>query len=307
MYSITELLNSYLAEKRLKKSTCQSYGVATRALIRRLGDCLTEEVDRESILKWRNDVLEITVKPVSWNTYVRHLRVLFQFGMATGKVTLAANPFDNTQVRCPKRPNKTIKKATLRATRAVLELSSREEAEWRQRSQFYPAWFWRTVFETLIYTGIRANELLTLKVCDIDLQEGLLRVEADVSKNYYERKIPLHDSLVPYLEVLIAQTRKLNMDPRSQLFNVNRFSHRHHKERMDMDQLSTFFKKLSSNTIERVSSHRLRHTLATELMREPERNIHTVKDILGHKSIATTMKYISVDHKQMRDLINTFN
>ncbi len=72
-----------------------------------------------------------------------------------------------------------------------------------------------------------------------------------------------------------------------------------------MNQLSTFFKRLSQQTPERISSHRLRHTIATELMRDPDRNIHTVKNIMGHQNIATTMKYVAVNHAQMRDLINT--
>jgi site-specific recombinase XerD len=307
MYSVTELLNSYFTEKRLKTSTCQSYSVATRALIRRFGDCLVEEVDRDAILKWRSEMLDGRIKAVSWNTYVRKLRVLYEFGLATGKIALAGNPFENTQVRCPKRPSKTVEKTTLRTVRALLDLSAKEETEWRQQSQFHPAWFWRTVFETLIYTGIRANELLTLKVCDLDLQHGLLTIRADVSKNYHERKIPLHDNLMPYLKTLMYVTRKRKFSSNSQLFNVNLFSRRHYKKEMDMNQVSAFFKKLSKLTTQRVSSHRLRHTLATELMRDPDRNIHTVKDILGHKHIATTLKYVSVNEAQMRELINTFN
>ncbi|WP_372438863.1 tyrosine-type recombinase/integrase, partial [Pandoraea sputorum] len=87
--------------------------------------------------------------------------------------------------------------------------------------------------------------------------------------------------------------------------NVNVFSDRHSRKTMDMNQLSSFFKRLSRHSPERISPHRLRHTIATKLMRDPDRNIHTVKNIMGHQNIATTMKYVAVNQTQMRELINT--
>lgn len=305
MCSISDLLKAYIAEKRLRKSTCDSYGVAARALIRRFGDCLLDEIDREAILQWRMEVLDINLKAVSWNTYMRQLRILYQFGLQTGLMEGINNPFENLQVRCLKRPNKTVKKSTIKFARGYLDVLHTQETKWQQLSEIHPAWFWRTVFEVLVCTGIRANELLNLRTCDIDLQEGLLRVSAEFSKNYHERKIPIHDNLVPYLRQLIFNARKKHITPEQQLFNVNVFSDRHSRKTMDMNQLSSFFKRLSRHSPERISPHRLRHTIATELMRDPDRNIHTVKNIMGHQNIATTMKYVAVNQTQMRELINT--
>ncbi|MDE9448122.1 tyrosine-type recombinase/integrase, partial [Xenorhabdus bovienii] len=41
--------------------------------------------------------------------------------------------------------------------------------------------------------------------------------------------------------------------------------------------------------------HRFRHTLATELMKAPDRNLQLVRCLLGHRSVATTMEYIDID------------
>ncbi|MBZ6458599.1 tyrosine-type recombinase/integrase [Pseudomonas fluorescens group sp.] len=49
-----------------------------------------------------------------------------------------------------------------------------------------------------------------------------------------------------------------------------------------------------------VSPHRFRHTIATDLMRQPKCNLHIVKDLLGHRSISTTLKYVHVDVDQVR-------
>lgn len=37
------------------------------------------------------------------------------------------------------------------------------------------------------------------------------------------------------------------------------------------------------------------HTLATELMKAPDRNLQMVRGLLGHRSIATTMEYIDIN------------
>lgn len=49
-----------------------------------------------------------------------------------------------------------------------------------------------------------------------------------------------------------------------------------------------------------MSPHRFRHTIATDLMRQPKCNLHIVKDLLGHRSISTTLKYVHVDVDQVR-------
>lgn len=304
MYKISEMLAFYVADKHLRASTCQSYGVASRALIRRFGDCLLEEIDRPAIIEWRNTVLDVTIKAISWNTYIRQLRVLYQYGLRKGKVGGSENPFDDIQVRCPNNPIKTIQQKTLLYCRGLLDIMQKQEDSWGEVSEFHPAWFWRTVFETLICTGIRANELLTLRLCDLDFPGAFLRIDAAISKNYNAREVPLHKRLEPLLKVLVLKARKHKAREHEQLFNVNLFSVRHQCKVMNMDQLSAFFKKLSAKAPQRISAHRLRHTIATEMMCEHERNIHTVKNILGHRNIATTLKYIRVNHGQMRNLIN---
>lgn len=50
--------------------------------------------------------------------------------------------------------------------------------------------------------------------------------------------------------------------------------------------------------------NRLRHTLATDLMKQPERNIHLTKSLLNHSNIATTMSYIEADYDHMREVLH---
>jgi site-specific recombinase XerD len=304
MYLISELLREYFDDKDLKPSTRQAYGVAVRALIRQTGDCIGEEIDRKRVLQWRKEVLRVSLKEISWNTYMRELRALYQFGIDRWLIGIQQNPFNECNVRCPKRPNKTVLENDMSKARHLLSDMEQEEADWQQCSEFYPAWFWRCVFETFTYTGMRANELICLRPDDIDLHQKRIRVRAEVAKTHEERWIPIHDSLQSHLTKLVYLAKKKKVTGTQQLFNVNVFSPRHFKRRMDMDQIGAFYKRLSAKLDVAISPHRFRHTLASRLMREPDRDIHTVKEILGHRNIATTMKYISVNFEQMRELLN---
>jgi site-specific recombinase XerD len=306
MLLISELVTEYLSDKVLRNNSEESYQVAARAWIRWGGDCLVEEVNRKAILQWRREVLTVTLKAVSWNTYIRHLHGLVQFGIERGIVGLVDNPFEDCKVRTPKRPKKTVDRINVVRARHVLTDMEKEEVEWQRQAKIHPAWFWRAVYETFVYTGLRANEVINLRRCDVDIHKGLICVTADISKNYEERYIPIHKELKSYLIKLIRCAVKMHVDANDQLFNVNIFSMRHRKKRMDMDQVGAFYTHLSNSIDVRVSPHRFRHTIATELMRNPDRDIHVVKELLGHRNIATTLSYISVNHDQMRELLNTY-
>ena len=53
-----------------------------------------------------------------------------------------------------------------------------------------------------------------------------------------------------------------------------------------------------------MTPHRFRHTLATDLMKQPERNIHLTKSLLNHSNLATTMNYIEADYDHMRAVLH---
>lgn len=64
------------------------------------------------------------------------------------------------------------------------------------------------------------------------------------------------------------------------------------------------YRKLTDKIGVRMTPHRFRHTLATDLMKQPERNIHLTKSLLNHSNIATTMNYIEVDYGHMRAVLH---
>ena len=86
------------------------------------------------------------------------------------------------------------------------------------------------------------------------------------------------------------------------LFDIKRFTNPRHThyiydydEKNVLQSFRSFYRRLSRDSGFDISSHRFRHTLATELMKSPDRNLKLVKDLLGHCNVRTTMKYIELD------------
>ena len=73
---------------------------------------------------------------------------------------------------------------------------------------------------------------------------------------------------------------------------------------MNSDQVEAMYKKLIAKLGVRMTPHRFRHTLASDLMKQPERNIHLTKSLLNHSNIATTMGYIEADYDHMREVLH---
>lgn len=214
------------------------------------------------------------------------------------------NPFKKTTVVAPKRPSKIVAgEAIHRARRWLMSLAD-EELCTGERSRITPAWFWLATFEMFYYTGIRLNALLCLRLQDIDWGNQLILVRGETEKTHREFRVPIVEGLAPHIRRLVLEAERLGFTPKDQLFNVNRFSPHYKRAEMNSDQVEAMYKKLIDKLGVRMTPHRFRHTLATDLMKQPERNIHLTKSLLNHSNIATTMSYIEADYDHMREVLH---
>ena len=160
------------------------------------------------------------------------------------------------------------------------------------------------MIETFYYTGIRLNQLLHVKARDVDLKRMIVITSSEGSKTNSESVVPIADELYPFMAKIMLAAHRTGFRREDQLFNVNRFSRRHRRAEMDINQIEHFFKKLSAFCGARVTPHRFRHTLGTELMEHPDRNLRVTQMILDHTSIRTTMEYIHPSVDSMRKVLN---
>ena len=298
-----QLQEEYFFARLLRPETQDCYRTAVNQFIH-WRNVLPAEVTPHMVLEWRSYLLNVrNIKPVSWNHYMRHMRALYNFAIEQGLLEQFINPFQKTSLRESRKKKKTLSREQILASRKILNhFIEQETTHPGYRSPFYPAWFWQAMVETFHYTAIRLNQLIHLRVKDVDLVHDTLFIQSEGSKSHDEHIVPIASRLRPYLEHLLAEAESHGMRKGEQLFNINCFSQRTLRQGkvMTENQVSYFFAKLSNLCHSRFSSHRYRHTVATELMQKPEQNLYVTQKLLGHRDIKVTLSYIEHNVEMLR-------
>jgi len=137
---------------------------------------------------------------------------------------------------------------------------------------------------TLIYSaGLRSQEAINLKLSDIDFERKTIHIRQ--SKYKKDRIVPLSGYIAKGLRKYIAAER-----PHTWLFNGKEPDGRYSVKGLNWVMRETLKK---TDIKKDVSLHSLRHSYATHLL-EDGVNIVTIKELLGHAHIATTMIYLHI-------------
>ena len=140
------------------------------------------------------------------------------------------------------------------------------------------------ILEILYCTGIRRNELINLKINNIDLANQRIKV---LGKRNKERYIPILNSTVQLLNSYLELRNKLNfINDKDFLLITSRGKKIY--ENLVNRVTKKYFSKYSSKL--KKSPHILRHSFATHLL-DNGADLNSVKDLLGHTSLAATQIY----------------
>ncbi|MCL4138263.1 UNVERIFIED_CONTAM: hypothetical protein GTU68_007071 [Idotea baltica] len=154
----------------------------------------------------------------------------------------------------------------------------------------------RTMLEVLYATGLRVSELVGLKLHQVNLRQGVLRVFGKGSK---ERLVPMGDEAMVWLERYTKESRPLLLNEvqsdvlfpstRAQQMTRQTFWHRlkHYVQQAGIDKP--------------VSPHTLRHAFATHLLTHGA-DLRVVQLLLGHSDLSTTQIYTHVASSRMKSL-----
>lgn len=133
-------------------------------------------------------------------------------------------------------------------------------------------------------SGLRRNELLNLKIEDIDTNDGKFRIRINRSKGNRDRYTVLSKTLLPQLREYYQ-----NYQPQVYLFNGSKKG-----KPMTASGLRHALKMAVKKAgIKQINLHILRHCFASHAL-EDGMNIRTLQEILGHRSLKTTMIYLHV-------------
>ena len=137
---------------------------------------------------------------------------------------------------------------------------------------------------TLSYSaGLRSQELRNLKISDIDFERKTIHIRQ--SKYKKDRIIPLSGYIAKGLKKYLAVEH-----PQEWLFNGKELDGRYSPKGLSWVMREALKK---TNIQKKVNLHSLRHSYATHLLEEGV-NIVTIKQLLGHATIQTTMIYLHV-------------
>jgi integrase/recombinase XerD len=154
----------------------------------------------------------------------------------------------------------------------------------------------RTMLEVLYATGLRVTELVSLKVSQVNMQQGVLRV---LGKGSRERLIPLGEEAVRWLNAFLAGPRAEILLDRSTdyLFPTRR------GDRMTRQAFWHIIKRYArkASVDNELSPHTLRHAFATHLLNHGA-DLRVVQMLLGHSDLSTTQIYTHVARERMKEL-----
>ncbi len=137
----------------------------------------------------------------------------------------------------------------------------------------------RAILEFLYSTGARVSEMVSLKVEDVDLISGIVKVEG---KGRKERLLPLGDPAVDALKNYLDARN----DSCPYLFVNRRYLRL--SDRSIRNIVNKYIKKAALDL--KVSPHTFRHSFATHMLNRGA-DLRSVQELLGHASISTTQVY----------------
>jgi len=160
----------------------------------------------------------------------------------------------------------------------------------------------RAILEVLYSCGLRVSELTELKMSNIYLDKGFLRV---IGKGNKERLVPIGGKAIREINHYLPDRNSLDTiqkESRDILF-LNRRG-----KKLTRVMIFTIIKNLAKQTglKKHVSPHTFRHSFATHLI-EGGADLRAVQEMLGHESILTTEIYTHLDGEFLRNTIISFH
>ena len=154
----------------------------------------------------------------------------------------------------------------------------------------------RTMLEVLYASGLRVSELVNLKVSQLNLQQGVVRVTGKGNK---ERLVPLGEEAQNWLEQYMKQSRPELMKQQAgdDVFLSNR------QQAMTRQTFWHIIKRYAKKAgiTSALSPHTLRHAFATHLLNHGA-DLRVVQMLLGHSDLSTTQIYTHIAQQRLKEM-----
>lgn len=160
----------------------------------------------------------------------------------------------------------------------------------------------KAILETMYSCGLRVSEVVNLKLSQLYMDVGFIRV---IGKGNKERLVPIGDSAVKYINIYRSTIRVHQPIQAGEEDIV--FLNRRGK-RLTRVMIFLIIKDLvrKAEIKKNISPHTFRHSFATHLV-EGGADLRAVQEMLGHESITTTEIYTHLDREFLRKTLEKFH
>lgn len=160
----------------------------------------------------------------------------------------------------------------------------------------------KAMLETMYSCGLRVTELVELKISQVDLIDGQVRV---IGKGNKERIVPIGTTAIHAIDDYLSYYRS-GLKPAAG-HEDTLFLGRQGRG-MSRQMAFTMIRRLAiqAGIRKNVSPHTFRHSFATHLV-EAGADLRAVQVMLGHAQIATTEIYTHLDRRFLRDQVTQFH
>ncbi len=290
--------------RRLSPHTIRSYKTALNALLTYLrqtrdldlAQITFEAIDRATITgftTWLTDTKHLA--PSSANQRLAAIKSFLSY-CAAEDPALVAVWLDVKHVRPARAPTLNPDPLTIPAVEALIRAPGQHTRRTLRDT---------TIILLLFDTAARIQELLDLRLADIDTAPGRGRVTV-TGKGHKTRTIPIMDKTGRHLDQYTAVFHPGPPAPEALLFYTTRAGQR---QPMSQDNVTYLLNKHAATAREhcpqvpaKIHAHQLRHARAMQMLRAGVPLPH-IKEFLGHANITTTSVYATADNQMVREAI----
>ena len=228
-------------------------------------------------------VVKQKAKPSSTGRAISSLKRLFRYLLRQSRISI-----DPTlQIDTPKLPRNLPKSLTEQDVEQLINAPD---------SQTPLGLRDRTMFEVLYATGLRVSELVTLRITQVSMDMGVVRVMGKGSK---ERLVPLGEEALNWLRRYLADGRAILLS--GQISDALFVTARGEGMTRQMFWYLTKKHARQGGLNKPISPHTLRHAFATHLLNHGA-DLRVVQMLLGHADISTTQIYTHVARERLKQL-----
>ncbi len=256
-------------EMKYSVNTLESYKNDVQGFLtflKKNGTPINNDLNYSFIRQWIVELSENKISPITINRKTSSLKSYFNFLIRTGCIN--KSPLKGH--RNLKTKSKIVEPFTDKEIEKIFQNFTNDGINDRDQ----------LVIEVLYSTGIRREELINIKVSDINFENQLIKVKGKRNK---ERLVPilptLENSIKKYLSKNSSKYLFFSKDgskiSKSTVYRI----------------INRYFRKVSTKA--KLSPHVLRHTFATHLLNNGA-DINSIKEILGHSSLSSTQIYTKI-------------